>query len=787
MNIIAIEPHGFCAGVTAALKKALSISSRTRKSPSPVFCLHELVHNELVVSDLRKRGFAFVESVDEVPEGSTVLFSAHGVSPAVRARARERGLNVVDATCPFVARVHRAAREFATKGLSVVVIGNRDHDEVCGIVGEVENAIVVSPQSPELYGALVSRRIGVVSQTTMNADEVAAVVSVLRANHEVEAMAEVCNATKERQDAVKAFSGDALLVLGSANSSNTKRLCEVARCRTFRAGTMDEVRALDLSGIESLGVTSGASTPESFFREAVAFLRSFSARTVRRLGVMLVSAALTMASLAAACAEKPNVVFILADDLGYGDTGFTWQACAREAARARILTPNLDRLAKEGVTLSSHYCAAPVCAPSRASVLLGRVQGRCSLMNNCFDRAFTESDTLGTVMKSAGYTTWAVGKWGIAGGGESGERILSHPLDKGFDYFYGFLDHMAGHTYYHYEGHIRGAFMGITENRTNATASADGIYSTDLFAAKTKELISRHLARESGKPFFLYLAVNAIHGSGQSGDNLKDKTPLHVPGRPYPEDGVSWPLDKEPLDARNTWINPAYTNLPPFAARYATAITRMDDAIGDIVRHLEKNGIVDDTLLIFTSDNGPADEYGADPRFFGSAGPFDGLKRDVFEGGMRVPALVCWPARLKPGMVDSAPSQFHDWMATLADVANVAKPADCDGVSLLARWEGKRGEPSLVYTQYEFPWGGGTAAFNEFKSRKGAVRGLQQMVRVGDYVALRTCMRDGGAGAKVRLYDVVKDPFERHDLADEESQRSRLKELSAILDERLRQ
>jgi len=500
---------------------------------------------------------------------------------------------------------------------------------------------------------------------------------------------------------------------------------------------------------------------------------------------MAVAAALAAASPAAKCAGRPNVVFILADDLGYGDVGFTWQARAREASKARILTPNLDRLAREGVMLSGHYCAAPVCAPSRASLLLGRVQGRCSLMDNCFDRAFSERDTLGTVMKEAGYATWAVGKWGVAGGGESGEDVSSHPLDKGFDYFYGFLDHMAGHTYYHYEGRIRGAFMGITENRADATASADGIYSTDLFAAKSKELISRHLAGNPGKPFFLYLAVNAVHGSGRSGDNLLDKTPLHVPGRPYPAGGAVWPLEREPLEARNTWINPAYTNLPPFAARYATAVTRMDDAVGDIVRHLEKCGIADDTLVVFTSDNGPADEYGADPRFFRSAGPFDGLKRDVFEGGMRVPALAHWPAAIRPGTVDAAPSQFHDWMATLADAAKAAKPPDCDGVSLLPRWRGEAGEPSLVYTQYEFPWGGGTAAFEEFRSRKGAVRGLQQMVRVGDYVALRTCMREGGPGAKVRLYNVVDDPFESRDLSGEESQQGRLRELAGILDARL--
>ena len=464
-------------------------------------------------------------------------------------------------------------------------------------------------------------------------------------------------------------------------------------------------------------------------------------------------------------AKRPNVIFILADDLGWGDVGFAWQN-ARAERLPRIRTPHLDRLASGGTALSNHYCCAPVCAPSRASILTGLPQGQCSLRDNCFDQPFSETNTIGTVMRAAGYATWAVGKWGVAGGGESGQPVTSHPLDRGFDYFYGFLDHMAGHTYYHYEGHIRHAFMGITENRTNATESAKGIYSTDLFAAKTKQLISNHLARSPEKPFFLYLAVNAIHGSGHCGNDVVCKKPLHVPGRPYPKDGVSWPIAPEPVDARNTWINPAYTNLPPSAARYATAITRMDDPTGATVRHLEKNGLARDTLIVFTSDNGPADEYGADPRTFGSAGPFDGLKRDVFEGGMRVPALIHWPAKVPSGVVDATPSQAHAWKKFLAAAAE-------------GRYEPMK---SLVYTRYEFPWNGTTEAFREFKARKGKVRGLQQMVRVGDYVALRVRMREGGA--KVRLYNVVADPFQEHDLADAPEQRTRLAEMTKMLDDR---
>ncbi|MBR1921398.1 MAG: 4-hydroxy-3-methylbut-2-enyl diphosphate reductase, partial [Kiritimatiellae bacterium] len=159
MEIVVIEPHGFCAGVTAALRKALALPA----GGGAVYCLHELVHNEVVVDELKARGFAFVESIDEVPAGATVLFSAHGVSPAVRERARRRALNVVDATCPFVERVHKAARSFAERGLSVVVIGHPSHAEVRGIVGEAPGARVIAGRDAALaLPSAAGERIGVV-------------------------------------------------------------------------------------------------------------------------------------------------------------------------------------------------------------------------------------------------------------------------------------------------------------------------------------------------------------------------------------------------------------------------------------------------------------------------------------------------------------------------------------------------------------------------------------------------------------------------------------------------
>lgn len=477
---------------------------------------------------------------------------------------------------------------------------------------------------------------------------------------------------------------------------------------------------------------------------------------VGSVGAFSVMAALSRAL--AGKAVKPNVIFVLADDLGYGDVGWTWHG-ARPGDVPAIHTPNLDRMAREGVALSSHYCAAPVCAPSRASLLTGRRQGRCSVRDNQFDHPIAERDTLATVMRSAGYATYAVGKWGVGGGGESGMPRTAHPLDRGFDHFYGFLDHLAGHTYYHYRGRIKQAFMGIHEDRADATETAIGRYSTDLFIARAKKFLADHVALERERPFFLYLAVNTVHGSGQCDNSLACKETLHVPGAPYPATGCNWPLAPEPRAARNTWIDPRYAKLPKRAARYATAISRLDAAMGDLMAHLERLGVADNTLVVFTSDNGPADEYGADTRFFRSAGPFDGMKRDVYEGGIRVPTFV-WRKGGFAVHEDATPSISVDWMATFAELAGVASPSACDGVSLLPRWTGGKGAPSTIAVEYR---GGASNQrdFQEFAARKHhLVRGEQKMRREGDIVHLQA----GGTNAPWRAYNVVKDPHQDHDL-----------------------
>ena len=267
-------------GVRAAVEKAsrtLSLSSG-----KAVYCLHELVHNEQVVADLKARGLRFVESLDEVPDGATVLFSAHGVALAVRAEAQRRELAVVDATCPFVARAHRAVRDFAARGVPVVVVGRPEHAEVRGVMGACDGARVVS--TPEEVAALPfpDGPVGVVCQTTLSSGTVRTVLDALRARYphlETPPAADVCTATRDRQRAVADFvcgGGDGVLVLGSIGSSNTNRLVEVARAAgaafAARAGTLEEIRTLDFAGVRRLGVTAGASTPEDFFRCAVAAL-----------------------------------------------------------------------------------------------------------------------------------------------------------------------------------------------------------------------------------------------------------------------------------------------------------------------------------------------------------------------------------------------------------------------------------------------------------------------------------------------------------------------------------
>ena len=278
-RILVVHPHGFCSGVTRAVAAAEAALTTCR---APIYCLHEIVHNLQVTSRLAAGGMRFVERLADIPPGAVVLLSAHGVAPAERAEAHARGLQVIDATCPFVAKVHLEVRRFAADGCTVFCIGHATHAEVMGIAGEAPGHVVVVETEAEARQAQPPDpgRVAMVTQTTLSPEITDSIRAELRTRFpqlRQPAREDICYATRNRQQAVRVLAAQAklLLVLGSANSSNTLRLVETARqagARAHLVGTLADLAAVPVEQTDVLGITSGASTPESFLEEALATL-----------------------------------------------------------------------------------------------------------------------------------------------------------------------------------------------------------------------------------------------------------------------------------------------------------------------------------------------------------------------------------------------------------------------------------------------------------------------------------------------------------------------------------
>lgn len=279
-RIVVASPHGFCAGVRHAIEIMETV---LRQYPPPVYCLKELVHNRQVVDALTQKGVRFVKEIGQVEVGATVLFSAHGVSPEVRNAARGRGLRIVDATCPFVNKVHQEVRRYARAGYSILLIGHKNHDEVIGVYGEAPEHILIVETCEEAERVCVrdEQRVAVVTQTTLSVEETAAIMTVLRRRFpglQTPARGDICFATENRQAAVRGLAGkvDVMLVLGSENSSNTQRLVEVARAVGLRAhlvSTEAIIPELVFSDVNVIGLTAGASTPEDFVNRVLEGLK----------------------------------------------------------------------------------------------------------------------------------------------------------------------------------------------------------------------------------------------------------------------------------------------------------------------------------------------------------------------------------------------------------------------------------------------------------------------------------------------------------------------------------
>jgi 4-hydroxy-3-methylbut-2-en-1-yl diphosphate reductase len=292
-TLLLLKPRGFCAGVVRAID---IVRIALEAFGPPIYVRKEIVHNRFVVEELQGKGAIFVDSVDEVPNGERVIYSAHGVSPEVRDASENRGLRVIDATCPLVTKVHVEAVKFAKEGYSLILIGHRDHDEVIGTLGEAPavTQVVGSPREVEALTLPDPNRVAYLTQTTLSLDETRDIIDALRKkypNIKGPAAQDICYATENRQTAVKhvASEADLLLVVGSDNSSNSKRLVEVSRSLNTTAHLIDSCRDIKsawLDGVKTIALTAGASAPECLVEEVVKFLATKGFDNAREVEVM---------------------------------------------------------------------------------------------------------------------------------------------------------------------------------------------------------------------------------------------------------------------------------------------------------------------------------------------------------------------------------------------------------------------------------------------------------------------------------------------------------------------
>lgn len=387
----------------------------------------------------------------------------------------------------------------------------------------------------------------------------------------------------------------------------------------------------------------------------------------------------------------PNLIVIMTDDLGYGDLGCYGQQ--------RVRTPEIDQMAKEGLRFTSAYAGSTVCAPSRCTLATGLHTGHAQMRGNAQTWLRPDDLTVHELLRTAGYQTAVIGKWSLGPLGTTG-----YPLDKGVDEFYGYLSQGHAHTYYpqvllHNRRHI--------ELRSNWSHKPDQ-YAPDLFTAHALKYI-----REARGPYYLEVNFTTPHANNEKGNN-----------------GMEVPSD-EPY-SRQPW--------PQNERNFAAMVTRMDKDVGSILEAVRRTGR--DTFVLFTSDNGPHREGGHDPDFFDSNGIYRGIKRDLYEGGIRVPAIAWMPNRVPAGVTSDHPWAFWDLLPTFASFAGLAAPKGLDGQSILPTLTGKSQNPQeFLYWE-----------FHE--------RGFKQAVRHGEWKALRLA-----PNAPLELYNLRIDPGENANVA----------------------
>ena len=284
-KVLLAKPRGFCAGVEMAIE---SVERALRRHGAPLYVFHEIVHNQHVVADFLKRGVRFVQSIDEVPFGARLVFSAHGVAPDVWQQAKQKGLQIIiDATCPLVEKVHREVRRFAAQGYWIILVGHDKHDEIVGTSGEAPERVRIVANRDDAQRVVVPdpEKVVALTQTTLSVDDTRDVIAVLKKrfpNLVTAAKEDICYATQNRQDAVKQLSRevDLVLVIGSRNSENSNQLCSVARAQGKKAYLIDDHHAIDpswLTGVKRVGITSGASVPERLVEDTAEYFEQMGA------------------------------------------------------------------------------------------------------------------------------------------------------------------------------------------------------------------------------------------------------------------------------------------------------------------------------------------------------------------------------------------------------------------------------------------------------------------------------------------------------------------------------
>ena len=420
--------------------------------------------------------------------------------------------------------------------------------------------------------------------------------------------------------------------------------------------------------------------------------------------------------------QKPNIIYILADDLGYGDLSSYGQE--------KFKTPRIDELAKRGITFTQHYSGAPVCAPARSSLMTGQHTGHTPIRGNKELEGEGQiplpgnSVTIAEMMKKAGYTTGAFGKWGLGFIGSEGD-----PVAQGFDEFYGYNCQRMAHRYYP---------THLWHNEEKILLEGNDWTKTETYAPdKIQEATLEFIEKNKEKPFFAYVPFVLPHAELISpNDSIFNK--------------FKDSFDETPFTAENDFtsdygpdiVHMEYApQLKPHAA-FASMVYRMDVYVGQILDKLEELGIADNTIVMFASDNGPHAEGGADPAFFNSSGGLRGIKRDLYEGGIRSPFIVTWPNKIKAGTTSDHVSAFWDVMPTLGEITKVDVPASSDGISFLATLLDKDNQKEHNHLYWEFP-----------------IQQGRKAVRKGDWKGV--------------IYNFNKKPqgiFELYNLADDESE-----------------